>query len=51
MEEYNRQDVELLEGLYLRLPAVDGESGAGPGGERGAVRCGEEMCPNAAAVG
>jgi hypothetical protein len=32
MEEYNRQDIELLEGLYLRMLPWFGSPGAGGGG-------------------
>jgi hypothetical protein len=46
MEEYNRQDVELLEGLYLRLLPWYGTPGAGGGGVNRALWTpGEDTCP------
>ena len=45
MEEYNRQDVELLEGLYLRLLPWTGSPGLGPAVNLGLWHAGEEMCP------
>jgi hypothetical protein len=46
MEEYNRNDVDLLEGLYLRMLPWFGTPGAGGGGVNRALwHKDEETCP------
>jgi hypothetical protein len=45
MEEYNRQDIELLEGLYLRLLPWIGTPGAGTGVNLGLWTPEVETCP------
>lgn len=49
MEEYNRQDLELLEGLYLRLLPWIGSPGRGQGVNLGLWSPGTDTCPKCGA--